>query len=104
MAKLQSFDFSEPKLKAIAPPMPKIKATWAEMLAAWERSTGGTLEIDGYGVSATRKSRYDVAIREIQQVLPAFRQMIWISQQHVEISSRCWTSALLQSAQLSNIC
>ena len=70
MAKLQSFDFSEPKLKAIAPPMPKIKATWAEMLAAWERSTGGTLEIDGYGVSATRKSRYDVAIREIQQVLP----------------------------------
>ena len=70
MEKLQSFDFSEPKLKAIAPPMPKIKATWAQMLEAWERSTGGVLETDGYGVSRTRKSRYDVAIREIQQVLP----------------------------------
>ena len=60
MEKLRAFDFSEPKLKETAPPMPKVKATWAEMLAAWERSTGGTLEIDGYGV----------AIREIQQVLP----------------------------------
>ena len=30
MAKLQSFDFSQHKLKAIAPPMPKVKATWAE--------------------------------------------------------------------------
>ena len=70
MAKLQSFDFSEPKLKAIAPSMPKIKASWAQMLEAWERSTGGLLETDGYGVSRTRKSRYGVAIREIQQVLP----------------------------------
>ena len=70
MAKLQSFDFSEPKLKAIAPSMPKIKASWAQMLEAWERSTGGLLETDGYGVSRTRKSRYDVSIREIQQVLP----------------------------------
>ena len=69
MEKLRSFDFSEPQLKAIAPPMPKIKPTWAQMLEAWERSTGGVLETDGYGVSRTRKSRYDVAIREIQQVL-----------------------------------
>ena len=51
MEKLRSFDFSEPKLKSIAPPMPKIKATWAQMLEAWERSTGGVLETDGYGVS-----------------------------------------------------
>ena len=70
MEKLQRMDFSPPQLQEITPPLPKTAVSWDQMLSAWVRSTGGVLEKDGYGVSKTRHQRYDVAIREIQEVIP----------------------------------
>lgn len=44
--KLQAGDWSSPVLAAKAPPIPKRKLTWKQMLEAWQLSTGGVLEID----------------------------------------------------------
>lgn len=67
MQKLEAFDYSEPKLKTIAPPMPKRQVSWRDLFDAWLRSTGGVLEQDGYGVSQERQAPYLVSISEFRQ-------------------------------------
>ena len=42
---------------AIAPPLPTRQVTWRDLFEA-RRSTGGVLEVDGYGVSAEREQPY----------------------------------------------
>ena len=60
--KLQAGDWSPPKLAAKAPPIPKRKLTWEELIDGWQRSVGGTIEVDGYGVSARRVAEYRLAV------------------------------------------
>lgn len=69
IAKLQQFDFSEPKLAVVAPPAPKRQATWRELTKAWLRSTGGVLERDGFGVSQEREAVYLKTVKEFQKNL-----------------------------------
>ena len=69
MEKLQQMDFSPPKLKAIAPPLPKRQLTWRDLVDAWLTSTGGVLEVDGFGVSRERQLPYEKSIREFSEVI-----------------------------------
>lgn len=69
--KLQAFDFSQPKLKEIAPPLPTRQVTWADLVDAWLTSAGGVLEVDGYGVSQDRQLPYEKAVREFREVITA---------------------------------
>ena len=62
--KLQANDWSPPALAAKAPPIPKRKLSWQQMLEAWQLSTGGVLEVDGYGVSRMRIKIYEGAIKD----------------------------------------
>ena len=63
VAKLQEGDFSPPSLQVKAPPLPVRQVSWKDLMAAWRKSTGGVLEIDGIGVSRERELPYGVAIR-----------------------------------------
>ena len=65
--RLQAGDFSEGTLARKAPAKPKRKTTWKDLFAEWRRKTGGTLEIDGYGVSEDRDEPYLVAIKEFEE-------------------------------------
>jgi integrase len=70
---LQAGDFSEGTLARKAPAKPKRKTTWKDLFAVWRRKTGGTLEVDGYGVSEDRDAPYLVSIREFEaQISQAF--------------------------------
>ena len=62
--KLQHGDWSSPMLAAKAPPIPKRRLTWEQLIDGWRRSVGGTLEIDGYGVSERRVVLYRLAIKD----------------------------------------
>ena len=64
MAMLRGMDFSPPRIAEIAPPLPTRQVSWLDLLEAWRRSTGGVLEVDGYGVSSEREQPYRVAIKE----------------------------------------
>ena len=81
MAKLQSMDFSPPKIAAIAPPLPTRQVTWRDLFEAWRRSTGGVLEVDGYGVSQQRELPYQVSIREFTQEIGDVRPSELTSEQ-----------------------
>ena len=67
MQKLQVFDFTPPRLAEIAPPLPKRQTSWRDLFEGWRRSTGGVLEVDGYGVSQQREMPYKGAIREFSE-------------------------------------
>lgn len=62
--KLQDGDWSTPVLAAKAPPIPTKRLTWEQLIEGWRRSVGGTLEIDGYGVSEKRVVLYRLAIKD----------------------------------------
>ncbi len=63
-------DFSLGALAAKAPPMPKRKRDWPELLALWQKQHGGILEVDGYGVAQAGIDPYRSLLRELEQVLP----------------------------------
>ena len=69
MAKLAQMDYSPPRIKEISPPLPKRQRSWRDLFDAWRRSTGGVLEVDGYGVSEKRHPPYLRAIAEFRQVI-----------------------------------
>ena len=62
--KLQAGDWSKPTLSAKAPPIPKRRLTWEQLIEGWRRSVGSTLEIDGYGISERRVVLYRLAIKD----------------------------------------
>lgn len=62
-------DYSTGQLEQKAPPPPKKKVTYADLLEAWRLNTGGIREVDGIGVTAKRIKEYEGVSAELTQLI-----------------------------------
>ena len=63
--KREAGDFSEPDIRAKAPPLPKAQLTFERLVEAWVADAGGITEQDGVGVSEDRRSAYRRSIEDL---------------------------------------